>query len=786
MTVIQQHEDDDANPHIMSDDNNNNNNNSGNDNDNNDQQLVGGEDGATVTVVAANNIKAKTPRTPRPEVKVSLEDYGSATATPTTAVVVPDEDSGATTTTTTTQQAAVPTAAENPVGMVYFHERSPLQPVDVDQCIAKLMGHKVIDHRTMVFVDSTFLNRYDNHGLYHHSDPNGAMAVDVSPPSAAASACLPPPSLGSDGDFKLVHWFVVQRVLPPVAADATTSSPSASSSTSRSKKKGNKISSSSSAAVDAAVVPPADAAVDAAVVPPADAAVDAAVPAVDAAVSAVVEEEEQTTPAAAAAATATAAGSSHLSANATSASSPSSVNSRFNGQFGVIQNTIIGVYMHVHAIASSASNCLLSYYGGNTIDVSHGKSVTRSILDFLSLYWYSPGRLLITYQQEQQQQAFSGWGQLSIVGGGSVSSTPLEYSLVNVTQMHRALHGAPTRNGVLKMHSYLLKHSSLSDAKKALRIWKQYCHEDYAKGVWSAAIGKPDEMLSGWPEPHSTRYESSIAFTEIYRLIKTAVDKRIILSSVNGSSASAAAADATPTSTTATVVTKKRKRSSKKAATPPTATDGEEDDGQQCEDGSAAAVPAAAVPAAAPTPRNFGKKSRLSRHRKPAAAAAAAAVTAAEPGSAAATAKSSRATIHKPMPIGPELVSFIRDDCGEGDKLVDGDKIPRPLFRTILWAYVKRHQLQNPAALLYVFPNDALLKILRFPDGVPTNSVDAFTMSRFVEWNFIKAAPTPLPDGSLPSSSSSRKRRKTTTTTIAATPTTTTTVVEVEAVAAAV
>jgi hypothetical protein len=589
---------------------------------------------------------AATPKQPKqPEIVIPVDEYKSFY---------------------TSQQPPVEASA---LSVAYFEglcNKVSVPAVDFEGIIDQFQSAGVIDASTVLFVDGTVMG---------------------------GNCMLPPPKIK---DYSLVHWFLVERVRAPAMSKGAVASPSSST--------------------PAVAVPPAAGAqpVDGdAPVPDAAAVVDSAaavdVPVEDAIAVGTTEDASSSSKAAAAAAAASRIvyPSSELS---------SVVGISQNKPYGFTRYNVIGVYAVKAAAAAAAAATsesgvtgneenVLSCYGSNLIDVPQGRNATRCILDHISLYCRSTGGRVLVRISDGSARAvnYSGWAQIVLqqaAGEGFSAKT------INMTQVRRALNGFVARNGVLKMDAYLQRHKSLSQARRALAQWARYSEHnvDKALKVWTLCSTNPESCLFGWPQPMANaanpKYES-LAFTDVYKLIRSAVVKRSASAADGAASAAAAAAG----------------------------------------DDDSAAVPA--------TP-HIPKSSRLARQRSKAGADKkgpandTSGTTPLDVEVAAPPAKKAKrvptasqmATILKPVQISQGLIDFISIHCNEADKLKDGNTIDRPTFHQVLWRYIHAHNLQ-PSKGSFVYPDEVLKQIFQIPPNEPQDKVKTFTMSRYLEWNFL-------------------------------------------------
>jgi hypothetical protein len=609
---------------------------------------------------------APAPVVPKPEIVIPVEEYKSF------------------------YQSQQPPVEPVPMTIAYFEgvcNTVSLPLASVESIVDSLVSNGVVDSSSVLFVDGTVVS----------------------------SNCMLPPA--KIKDYQLIHWFLVERVSAPAAASAVVE-------TMKQSQPARKRAKKSPEGCYPCATEPAVSAPDSSSSAP-DSSTAPAAP----------EEPVVATDAAAVVGVVEASSSSSSSRIVYPSSETSSVvGISQNKPYGYTRYNVIGVY--ACPTSSSASENVLSCYGSNVIDVPQGRNATRCILDHISLYCRSTGgRVLVRFDDGSGKSvSYSGWAQIPLIHTlAADGSADYGVKTINMTQVRRALHGYVARNGVLKMDAYLQRHKSLAQAKKALTQWARYAEHNVEKAlkVWTACSTNPDSCLFGWPQPMpdgvNLKYEN-LAFTDVYKLIRSTVMKRAAAAAANGGGGGVSVdhekennedADDSMAEPSSDATTLPPKTSSSKKAS------------------AATAVSTPHIP----------KSSRLSRQRNKSAAPAdaAAAVGAAEgPGQSGDKAKKTKrvptpsqmATILKPVPISQGLIDFISIHCGEADKLKDGNAIDRPTFHQVLWRYIHANNLQ-PAKGSFVFPNEVLKQIFQIPPNEPQDKVKTFTMSRYLEWNFL-------------------------------------------------
>lgn len=543
-------------------------------------------------------------------------------------------------------------------GVVYFHnplanddkKAKKLSKAEFEARVSTLYAERVIDRKTGIFLDSSFVE-----------------------------SILPPSSLTlTNRDDEVEQWELVHFFLT-VKNNTLYAYPSNSSAASSPKKR--KSTSTSTAAAAATVV-----AVDEDVSAVVASATDANNNAMDVSDTAPMVSHPP-------------ASNARGSVNPKSAALSSSM-SRYNGPFGFIHNTIIGLYMHPEEKSSTVAEHVLSYYGDNIIDIAHGKSMTRTILDHISIFWFSPCRLLVLPSSPVAVDSAGADSadvpaEASVPGAFTVPSfsgwatTTIEDPDINIAHATRVPSGC--RTGVLKMYSWLQRHPTPAQARNMLRYWRMYCDDKISLATWTEHQ-VVDGYLNSWPQPASARYEA-IDFHAVNKLLKTETEKRNAWAQATNGGGN------------------KRKRASTddNAAAVVDAADGKKRRSRK------GASDAAAVKSVS-TKSTFSKTSRLHRKRT--------------------TRPGDHKDIKKPQRISDELIAFIKH-AGFESSLVDGDKIPRPDVHKIMWNYIKAKSLQKPDEKNFVMIDDVLRPIYQIPAGERTDIVEQFNASKYIQWNFI-------------------------------------------------
>lgn len=447
-----------------------------------------------------------------------------------------------------------------------------------------------------------------------------------------------------------------------------------------------------------------------------------------------------------------------------------------NSIFGKIHNVVIGVYLHSSQTSEIAMlKGLVSFSGDNIIDVSAGRNFTRSVIDHISVFWFSTRRLMVLppvskslspsvdtdsaahaplsllHDQDTASQpglaasslssskcmgsmsAFSGWCTTHVLSDHA-------FPAMNVTYIARS-PTVGTKLGVLKMIGWLQKHPSISNATNMARVWRHYSNDPIAMATWSRYSG-PDQMLSSWPEPGTKRYVT-LDFIAVYNLLLTEIARREKRYSefgswLNGQKCSGAnsnkaegVADMEGTDCDGdgdekgdvSVHGKKKQKVSNKST-------GHDNDDVSDNDKDSKKR----------TGPRLNSKSRLSRmypnKRKRVAAilgdvnTSPESMEAVEQALEAETKKARAASICKPLPVCDQIVDFVKL-AGFSDKLVDGNKIPRSTFRTVLWGYIKSSKLQlskEDGLSRFLVPDSTLAAILK-----PKVPLDPFQTSNGVK-----------------------------------------------------